>query len=318
MTATWCIIGRWLVVLLHARVATSASEVDMSNVNARALSSSIDYSEMRGPELDGRLTIHNGSFAWHLGGFCFGHTGDEADREVAKIKASLTFDAGQPWKGSGALYLAFFDARDDRWGSAQNQWESDSCADKLNVAAYLDFSGLMVGEHESKRTYSKFGTILQHSGTRDWHATLIGCDVRINTSAAIRYTVSGQQGALSVFAADNLQPNSCPNNPVNWWEAAAVDRTFWIIVGGALALWFLPILVLVNLWRKHRRSATSKGKDVSDKVCIDLEDVVGRPYGSPGSPKDNDIAPLPVGKSCDSLAPLQKDADSREKPSGSE
>lgn len=300
------------LLLFLLRTCFVAGSIDLqANLNeARALSARIDYQEIRGPELDGRLTLNQPTFALHLGGFCFGHTGDEDDREVAKLKASLAFETDEPWQATGSLYLAFYDARDDRWGKAMAQWETSSCADKLSLATYMDFSDILANQNAAS-TYTRLGTIMQHSGTRDWHATLIGCDVRFNTSAAnpkIRYELIGTHGALSVFAADNLHPNSCPSTPRNWWTFAVVDQTFWIIVAGAIALYALLILLLVNYHRKQR-SGVSRSKKMPD----DIENVIGLPSDSTIKGKELDIAPLPVGQSCDSLDALQTAPDTNGK-----
>ena len=228
------------------------------------------------PALHAEPVLRSNSW-WHLGGFCFGQ---EDGAPVSKLGISMVWGGQAPLDDSAKVYLAAFDGRDDKWGVAKRDWDTSSCEQKLATATDSTLLSLYAQSFIQPEVETAFAiSILQKTASRDWHYALLVCG---NVEAApLKLRVEAEYGALSIFeAGQNFDSSSCPVMPVRWWQHAAEDLLFWVLLFAAAIVssaGSIGIMVCYQLkWRKDTKVASDPR---SAEALNDV--VIGKPCETP-------------------------------------
>ena len=228
------------------------------------------------PALHAEPVLQSNSW-WHLGGFCFGQ---EDGAPVARLIVRMLWQGQAPLDQSAQVYLASFDGREDKWGVAKRDWDTSSCEQK--VAASTDQTLLTKhgggGIQPQVRTAFAIN-IHQKTATRDWHYALLVCG---NVEAApLQLRVEAEHGALSIFEArQNFDSSSCPVMPVSWWQHAAEDPLFWVLLFAAAIVSSAGSITIMICYQLKRRKDTRLLSD-SRSAAENNDVVIGKPCETP-------------------------------------
>eukprot|EP00931_Biecheleriopsis_adriatica_P046912 TRINITY_DN269_c0_g2_i2.p1 TRINITY_DN269_c0_g2~~TRINITY_DN269_c0_g2_i2.p1 ORF type:complete len:316 (+),score=45.41 TRINITY_DN269_c0_g2_i2:68-1015(+) len=233
-----------------------------------------------GPILEGRIALEPNR-SWHIGGFCFGHTADETDREVGFMTLKFGLHGSTPLD-KGVLFFAAWGDHDLAWGDAKRKWHSSSCMDKLSSAPYHrdlhDFNLQPSLDSSVFYSYTVGATVLQHMSTKDWHFGFVACEDLTLGANALFYEVHSSQGALSMFDANDMDPKSCPILPSEWLQEAKAHSSFWLMLLGCTCIGAVPCCAIsACLLFRARMGDTKKGQELPQGHDLPLSTVVGQP-----------------------------------------